>query len=679
MRLLQGLGASAILTPLALTLLLPFAVAAPDCLPATPNGPLQITPDCTDPLYSTPLLTSSTDEPSPIPHRKISGSFNGTTVDFTIYLPSRTQHPHPTRFFQLVYPLQNSTAAYSTIAFGAASGAYTVTVSGTLGYRADAAVAKFSKRLAREYYGIADTSAIYGYIYGGSGGSFQTVGAMENTAGVWDGGIALIQAVPVSNPNNWAVRALAGLVLDRKAEGVRDAVAPGGSGDPFKGLEEVERGVLEEATALGVPLAAWEDFDAVARNRTGLWGTLREMVVPTVRQAVPGFADDFWSTKGYLGTEESGLGDVFRGLLVEFNATVEEVRVGEEGGVPVGITLDYVPEDSPADLEFTVLRGGEELGLFTGLVDKDDRTVYIYGDNNATVLATLEPGIQLQADNRWYLAVHSLHRHQVPPLEDGYYGYDYLRNDAGEPLYPQLDVFLAPSISEGASGGGRHTGNITGKLFVLDNLADFDAFPWHADWYKSRVKGALRDRFEDNYRLYYNEHADHYMGSVEPALQTRLVDFTGLNEQLLRDLAVWVEGDVSPPQETRYQVQNGQVVVPLSASDRGGIQPIVELTVGGENRTEVSTGEAVTFALRTEVPPGTGKVVSIEWDFNGTGEFVEAEFGKASVTVETEVPHVYDAAGTYFAAVRVASQRDGDASTPFARALNLGRVRVVVN
>ncbi|KAL5334202.1 hypothetical protein BJX70DRAFT_405570 [Aspergillus crustosus] len=645
------------------------------CISLTPNGPLQVTADCIDPLYANPIITSETDSTSLAPHHRVSGYFNNTSIDFNIYLP-----PPDTwagRFFQLVYPLQNSTAEDEAIGFGIDSGAYTVRVAGAVGYRADAAAAKFSKKFAREYYAEEPSRPIYGYIYGGSGGSFQTIGAIENTADVWDGALALIQAIPISNLNNWAIRALAGLTLDSKSDQVIDAARPGGSGDPFAGLQEYERIALREATALGVPLHAWEDFDGVARNRTNLYNTIRVLVIPTVKDADPTYADDFWSQDGYLGMEESELGQFFRDSLVEFNVTVEEVQLGDDG-VPVGITLSSIPEESPDELEFSIQIEGEDVGSFTGLIDKEDRSVYIYSDNNAAILANLAEGVQLQADNRWYLAIHGFHRHQVPPLADGYYGYNYLRDDAGEPIYPQRETFLAPTIAAGASGGGTHTGNITGKLIVMDNLADFDAFPWHADWYRSQVQTALGDRLEDNYRLYYNEHADHSMGPVAQQLQTRIVDFTGLYEQLLRDLATWAEEDVAPPKQTKYDVQNGQVVVPLTAAERWGIQPVVELTVDGGNRTEVNTGENVVFSVKTEMPPGAGKVVSIEWDFTGTGEFVEVDCGKPSESVGTQVSHTYATAGTYLPAVRVASHRDGDADSPFARALNLGRVRVEV-
>jgi hypothetical protein len=55
------------------------------------------------------------------------------------------------------------------------------------------------------------------------------------------------------------------------------------------------------------------------------------------------------------------------------------------------------------------------------------------------------------------------------------------------------------------------------------------------------------------------------------------------------------------------------------------------------------------------------------------------DFERPSEKLTAQVSHSYDTAGTYFPAVRVASRRAGDTDTPFARALNLGRVRVVVN
>jgi hypothetical protein len=262
-----------------------------------------------DPIYNAPIITSETDEIMPSPHRIVAGYFNGTTAEFNIYLPSRDAWKG--RFFQLVYPLQGPTAEDKTIAFGIQSGAYTVRAATGGGYRGDAAVAKLSRGIAREFYGInsqAEPDHIYGYIYGSSGGSMQAIGALENTVGVWDGGIALVQGFPISIPNNFCIRALAGLVLGGKASLVADVVSPGGSGDPFSGLEDYERLVLEEVMALGLPLTGWEDFGGLAGNRTKFLEMFRTVVIQNVKRADPRYVDDFWKTDGYLGMQDSKLG-----------------------------------------------------------------------------------------------------------------------------------------------------------------------------------------------------------------------------------------------------------------------------------------------------------------------------------------------------------------------------------
>jgi hypothetical protein len=483
----------------------------------------------------------------------------------------------------------------------------------------------------------------------------------------------------VSNPNNFVICALPALVLEDKAAVIADALSPGGTGDPFAGLERYERRILQEVTALGVPFYSWETFSPA--GRAGLYEVMRTLVIATIKQVDPGYVEDFWNREGYVGAEDSELGRFFRESLVEYNDSVQSVELGADG-VPVAITLGKTPEGSSIGLEFTIFdKGyGHKLGSFTGTFDETDRSVFIHSDSNATVLAYLSEGVQLRIDNRWYLAVHTYHRHQVPPVEDGYYGYDYLRDTKGKPLYPQRDIFIAPTNSIGASGGGTHTGEIKAKLIVMDNLLDSGAFPWHADWYKRQVRAALGDRkFTKNYRLYFNERADHFMGPVATASQTRIVDFTGLYEQLLRDLSDWVERGRGPPLQTQYKVNDGQVIVPAPASKRGGIQPAVVLTVDAANRTDINTGDSVALRVTAEVPPDAGEIVSVEWDFYGTGEFVTLDVGKPSKKLSSVIKHVYNTTGTYFPAVRVASHRDGDMHTPFARALNLGRARVVVH
>lgn len=61
---------------------------------------------------------------------------------------------------------------------GLNGGAYTVQTVSNGGYASDAAAAKFAKTVARESYGEKD-KRIYGYVYLGSGGSYQTIKEVE--------------------------------------------------------------------------------------------------------------------------------------------------------------------------------------------------------------------------------------------------------------------------------------------------------------------------------------------------------------------------------------------------------------------------------------------------------------------------------------------------------------------
>src|SRR5262249_54840054 len=123
-----------------------------------------------------------------------------------------------------------------------------------------------------------------------------------------------------------------------------------------------------------------------------------------------------------------------------------------------------------------------------------------------------------------------------------------------------------------------------------------------------------------------------------------------------------------------------QVIVPRDAATRQGVQPVIELTVDGGDRMDVTVGQAVSFSATIETPPGSGDVVDAEWDFDGAGEYpVRAEISSTAPSVKLDATHTYDQPGTYFPALRVTSQREGDRDTPHARIQNLARVRVVVS
>ncbi|KAG7404779.1 hypothetical protein Forpe1208_v015387 [Fusarium oxysporum f. sp. rapae] len=622
------------------------------------DGVWKITEDCVDPLYSHPIIDSETHETQPVPHLRVSGHFEGTAVDFNIYLPDNGWKG---RFFQLVYPLQNSSASDREIGFGADSGGYTVRASGRPTYRGDAAAAKFGMMIAREYYKPKEKK-IHGYIYGGSGGSLVTVGAMENTVGIWSGALTLIQAVPVSI-NNWSIRALAGLVLQNKSAEIEDALRPGGSSNVYSSLNPTQRTIFEEVTALGVPIRGWESFYDTGASEP-LWEAMRSVSGSAVMRMDPTYVEDFWNKPGYLGTENSKLGDIFRKEMLDYETLIISIKC-DANNVPVELTLDKAPESARTYwLDITLLsKDGKALGKITGKGhdNGNDKTVTLHHNNDPTVFSILQEGTQLHISNRMFLAMHAHFRYSVPK-RGGFYGYDYLSDSEGSPIYPQRPILVAEQIARSASGGATFSGKFNGKMIVMDNLMDIDAFPWHADWYKHQVRKVYGDDTDDKFRLHYSQNADHQMGPVVGSKSSRVVDFTGLYEQHLRDLSIC----------------NSQVRLPATATERKGIQPVVDLTINGDKQVEVNTGTTVTFKVRVDVPPGAGKIVSLEWDFEETGHFVNKGFEKVVKSVETTVCYTYSRHGTFFPAVRAASYREGKVDTWYALALNLGRVKVVV-
>lgn len=661
------LGASSIQVPSA------AAASRPQCTARVNGGPVWVTPDCDDPLYNQPVIDSEADLTTPVPHRKVSGHFAGTDKKFTLCLPLKQQWQG--RFFHKVYPLQDENPAAEDIAFGVDSGAYVVQTNGGIGYRVEAATAKFSRTYAARYYG--SKKRIYGYVYGGSGGSYQTIGAIENTSGVWDGAVPFIPGTPGSMPNSFTVRALARLVLRNKAPLIADAVAPGGSGNPYAHLNEVERAMLREATEMGVPLRAWEDYRYVL-GLTAPDALLGFTAI--VRSMDPTYADDFWGKPGYLGTEQSPLGDLIRAARIDHQARVEQINLDSQNK-PKSLVLDTAPsQPDTTGLDFTAYEsdGTTVIGTLSGSLDPTTRVITLDSGNNAGVLAALGTGDKLRMDNRWSLAFRAYHRYQVP-TRPGFYAWDQYRGPDGQPLYPQRKVQVGPAISASTSGGGTHTGRINGKVIVVANLLDTDAYPWPADWYRARVKEALGKGYDDSFRLWFNDNADHLEGPVTGARAAQIVEFTGILQQALRDLSSWVEKGVAPARSTPYDVDDSQVEVPGNATARRGIQPVVDLTVDGTDRVDVAVGRSVTFKARIEVPPGAGRIVTTEWDFAGIGTFTPKSFGLSRRTVEVSQTFTYSKPGTYFPVLRVAAQRQGDTATPFAQVANLGRVRVVVH
>jgi hypothetical protein len=644
---------------------------------AAPVGP--VTADSIDPRYNQPYIEVNELRSAPVPHRYVHGGFKGTDARFSFYFPPKDRYEG--RFFHNTYPMATTSdigpfpiafdVAIGNLGFTIASGAYYVQTNlggadrappadpAIAAYRVNAAAAQYSRVVAAELYGDHRT---YGYLFGGSGGAYQVMGAAENTSGVWDGFVPYVLGTPNAIPGVMTVRvhALRVLRLRNKFPAVMDAINPGGSGDPYADLNEEERAALREATLLGYPLRGWWGHETLTSGYFSNVAPLMPMLDPT-------YIDDFWTKPGYLGSDPASS---IRAARFQFETTV--ARVIE--GFPRQLELASVPERDFADSHL-VLLSGEAAGKSIPLAVINGKTVGFTFAADQAAINSIRAGDQVRIDNSWVLALQTCQRHQVPTPD--MYGWNQFRDADGNPRYPQRDLLIGP-IAAAGTAGSIPNGRIHGKMLVLQGLMDIDAFAWQADWYRSQVKEALGPSFEDHFALWFIDHSQHDNPRTAAA-RAHTVSFEGALQQALRDLSAWVEKGVRPA-DTRYEVIDAQVKVPARADQRQGIQPVAELTVNGGARADVAVNEPVMFAATIEVPPNAGKVVAAEWDFEGEGSYpVAAQLDTSQALVRLTATHSYSKPGTYFAVLRATSQRQGDVQTSYGRIQNIARVRVVVS
>lgn len=649
-----------------------------------------------DPLFQQPYTDIDEWRDKPVRHRYVHGGFRGTDARFSFYFPPKEHYQG--RFFQHVTPApssenlrQETKGEEDFISFSAASGGYFIETNeggpsamaqgqGIAGYRVNAASAEYSRVLAAQMYG---GKRPFGYVFGGSGGGFKSTSGFENTT-TWDGAVPYVIGSPVAIPNVFTVRIQALRILKDKFPSIMDAIEPGGSGDMYQGLNQEEREVLREVTRMGFPPKGWFNYKTVG---TGAFPIL----FPLLRALDPQYFRDFWTVPGYQGSNppeslvrariqhKTRIKSVLRAAGTENIKAMGGVDTAwkqMQGEAAVAFQLESVPAGG-ADGAFLIAKSGAAAGKELAVRRVAGDIVAIGtnpGANDAATLEAFRAGDEVMVDNSDYLAAQTLHRHQVPTRD--FYVFDQFRGPDGNPLFPQRKMEIGPMITAGGAGS-LQSGKFRGKMIVVASMMDQDAYPWQADWYRSKVKAALGDHLDDSFRLWFTENAIHGDATSQED-PTHTVSYLGVLHQALRDVSAWVEKGVPPPSSTNYKVVDGQVQVAATAEERKGIQPLITLLANGRTRAEVKVGQPVTLAAVITAPPQAGPVVAAEWSLEGAPEFTSAALGKPAARISLSTKHAFSRPGTYFPVLRAVSQRQGDVRIPFGRIQNLARVRVVV-
>lgn len=644
-------------------------------------------------------------------YRFVHGGFAGTDTRFACYFP-----PPEVWRGRMLFPVEGGLGGYENtcetiqgfildqLGIGFRLGAYVVESNGghvgvdldasvgenpsIYGYRAHAESARVSKHLAAQIYGEPPRSS---FAYGGGGGGMRAQLCLENTdvfdaAMPYVGVAATMDAATFEVPESErflrsATFTTFGCVLNVHRllgpllAGVIDATEPGGSGDPFAGLDTHQREELASLYRLGFPRGS-EVLISEPVGAVSAWAWMADEMVAED----PSYFRSFWTEPGYLGHDAPELA----GAVVRATTKVKRVvtaaqlleRAADQPGIGALATfmVGMKGPDFPCAVEVEdPLRGyvtGATVTVGSGAAS--GRRLYVAGGVGGTWyvdgagaagtarLAGVEPGDELVVDNADFLAFCYSHRHHTPSgsapgVVDG------------RAVYPQHPLPRASALL-----GGPASGSFGGKLLLLPATNDSNVWPGTAVALLERI--ALVGS-ADRVRIRWMENAENLPGSFipsghGPAMTTRFIDYNPIVEQSLHDLAAWVEDGIAPD-STGFGYAGGRLELAPTAVARGGIQAVLRATADGCPRAEVPVGADVELDVAIEVPAGAGQVVGVVWDPEGTGAFDHP-------VKDGLLRHRYTRPGTYFPCVRVTTHRDGDPTATSRIIPNLARVRVVV-
>ncbi|WP_330255107.1 tannase/feruloyl esterase family alpha/beta hydrolase [Nocardia sp. NBC_00565] len=680
----------------------------------------------TDSFFGQPYIDVDEWREAPYPHRHVHGGFGDTATRFTFYFPKVQEWQG--RMYQ---PIEGAHAGHEE-AFGGPMGeligglAMTARLGGYMsesnsghvgddidprggedpglyGWRATAESARFSKHIANQVYGRPPQ---YSYVWGGSGGGRRSPLSLENAPDVFDGALPFMGGGDIApHGTNEKIRGAQTMsfgqmfnvqrLLGDKLDQVIDAMRPGGSGNPFTGLDTNQREELANLYRLGFPRGD-EYMISQPMGQIWLWSSMADGLLDTDAD----YFESFWTRPGYVGHDAPQHvvhdridleGTVSRILTPgDFLGEPEKWSAPEHKLLMTMATLMGATSgmDLPMAVEIKGVGDGYRLGTGVKITSGAAAGRQLYctaftediffcdgvAEANLQRFRGVEVGDTVHVDNQAFLAYCYYSRHHLMPDEQ----FDFLRVD-GNPLYPSHDVPLQSSLM-----GVSYSGQYDGKLLWVHHTHDSSLWPPQGIIYRQAVEQAQGEAGLDRFCLRWTDNAEHVPPMFAPsdpqrATATWLVNYQPIIEQSLVDLARWVEDDVAPA-ATAYTYHDGKISLPATASERGGIQPVVTVEVDGSDRAEVGVGTQVTLVAVAEVPPGAGKIIAVEWDIDGSGSFAEHDetVDGSAATSKSTLTTSYAEPGTYFVTARVTAHREGDVTARSRRVENLASARIVV-
>jgi hypothetical protein len=420
----------------------------------------------TDSFFGSAYVDLDEYRDSPIPHRYVHGGFEDTDTRFAFSFP--TDGSYVGRILQ---PLEGAHGGHEN-AFGndfmggfigglrmcARLGACMVESNQghigddidpkggddpTLyGHRASAETARLAKFVAQQAYGQAPH---HSYVWGGSGGGRRSPLCLENAPDAWDGALPFVGGGPIvehgstdkiqgAQTMSFASMFNCQRILGDKIADIADAMAPGGHGDPFVGLNTHQREELAMLYRLGFPRGD-EFMIGQPLGQMWLWTSMAE----SLEEQDPDYFENFWTKPGYVGFDQP---ELVAKDVIDTTATVTAVLTGRDiledprfseprhstfklivsvfsslGNAidqPLAVELDGVGPGYRLGVGIVPLRG-PAAGRHLYCASVADDVFYCDGEGDANLLrfADVLPGDEVRVENRKFLAYHYFARHHL--------------------------------------------------------------------------------------------------------------------------------------------------------------------------------------------------------------------------------------------------------------------------